>query len=394
MVLRVPFAELSTSALHVDAVYEGGRSGNFADDPFPALLSMSNQGGFRFRGDLSRSLEMVLLTSTFNDPDWPDALDQETGVFTYYGDNKRPGRALHDTGRGGNTLLKQLFENAHGGLKGRLRVPPVFLFARAGGGWRDSRFLGLAVPGASDLTLSEDLVAIWRIAGGLRFQNYRARFTVLNAATVDRCWIDSIIAGRPDFESAPHAWRTWVQTGERKPLLPSRSIEHRSKKEQLPDDAEGVAMIQAIRDHFSSRPHGFEHCAAAIARLMMPDIASLDVTRPSRDGGRDGVGQLRVGTGRGAILVDFALEAKCYGSANAVGVRDMSRLISRLRHRQFGVLVTTSWVDVQAYKEIKEDQHPIIVIAAADIVALLKSSGRSNRAVVLEWLAAGFAPEE
>jgi hypothetical protein len=394
MVLRVPFAELSTSSLYVDAVYEGGRSGNFGDDPFPALLSMSNQGGFRFRGDLSRKLEMVLLTSTFSDPDWPDALDRETGVFTYYGDNKKPGRALHDTGRGGNTLLKQLFENAHGGLQGRLRVPPVFLFARSGGGWRDSVFLGLAVPGASDLTLSEDLVAIWRTAGGRRFQNYRARFTVLDAAVVDRRWIDGIIAGRPDLELAPPAWRVWVESGVRKPLRATRSIEHRSKREQLPDDPEGLAMIQVIRDHFSSSPHAFEHCAAAIARLMAPDIATLDVTRPSRDGGRDGVGQLRVGTGPGAILVDFALEAKCYGEGNAVGVREMSRLISRLRHRQFGILVTTSWVDAQAYKEIKEDQHPIIVIAAADIVTLLRSSGRSNRAVVGEWLAAGFTPEE
>jgi hypothetical protein len=45
-------------------------------------------------------------------------------------------------------------------------------------------FLGLAVPGASDLDASEELVAIWRTAGGQRFQNYRARFTVLNAPTV------------------------------------------------------------------------------------------------------------------------------------------------------------------------------------------------------------------
>jgi len=52
----------------------------------------------------------------------------------------------------------------------------------------------------------------------------------------------------------------------------------------------------------------------------------------------------------------------------------MSRLISRLRHRQFGVLVTTSYVDSQAYREIKEDQHPIVVIAAADIVVILRST--------------------
>ncbi len=119
---------------------------------------------------------------------------------------------------------------------------------------------------------------------------------------------------------------------------------------------------------------------------MIPDIATLDVTRPSRDGGRDAIGQLRVGSGRSSILADFALEAKCYGLKNAVGVRDMSRLISRLRHRQFGVLVTTSCVDLQAYKEIKEDQHPVVVIAAIDIVELLRRNGRGNLVSVQAWL--------
>ena len=389
----IPFADLSTADLHVDAIYQGGRHGNAADDPFPALLRMSNQGGFRYRGDLAGNLEMVLLTSTQSDPDWPDTLDRETGIFTYYGDNKKPGRGLHDTGRRGNILLRRLFDHAHSGANGRCQVPPTFLFARAGE-WRDVEFLGLAVPGASDLTLAEDLVAIWRTAGGHRFQNYRARFTVLNAPVVTRAWINSIINGQPDPTLAPPAWRTWVETGRYEPLLATRSTEYRSRKEQLPEDADGLAMIQVIRDHFHDRPHVFEHCAAAIARLMIPGIAGLDVTRPSRDGGRDGVGQLRVGSGPGAILVDFALEAKCYAAGNAVGVREISRLISRLRHRQFGILVTTSFLDVQAYREIKEDQHPIVVIAAADIATLLKASGRSGPAAVASWLAAEFPRSE
>ncbi|WP_204279676.1 hypothetical protein, partial [Serratia marcescens] len=75
--------QLSITDLHVDAVYQGGRSGNAGDDPFPRLLGMSNQGGFRYRGDIAGRLEMMLLTSSFSDPDWPDALDRETGVFTY-----------------------------------------------------------------------------------------------------------------------------------------------------------------------------------------------------------------------------------------------------------------------------------------------------------------------
>ena len=83
-------------------------------------------------------------------------------------------------------------------------------------------------------------------------------------------------------------------------------------------------------------------------------------------------------------------EAKCYGIGNSVGVREMSRLISRLRHRQFGILVTTSFVDAQAYREIKEDQHPIVVLAAVDIVNVLRSHGYGDVAAVETWLHAEF----
>src|SRR5437588_444085 len=134
--------------------------------------------------------------------------------------------------------------------------------------------------------------------------------------------------------------------------------------------AEDLAIIREVHQFFGERPHDFEKCAAALARLMQPDIAELDLTRPSRDGGRDAIGKLRLGHGIASILVDFALEAKCYALDNSVGVREMSRLISRLRHRQSGILVTTSYVDLQAYREIKEDQHPIIVISARDIAGL------------------------
>jgi hypothetical protein len=75
--------------------------------------------------------------------------------------------------------------------------------------------------------------------------------------------------------------------------MATRSLEYRSKNEQLPQDEEGNAIIQAIREYFKKTPYAFEHCAAAITRLMLPDVAALDVTRPSRDGGRDAVGHPR-----------------------------------------------------------------------------------------------------
>lgn len=376
---------LGISDLYVDAAYQGGRKGNAGDDPLPKLLRVDSQGGFRKRGKVKGKLHMLVLTTSMNDPDWPDELDVETGVFTYFGDNKKPGRDLHDTGRDGNLILRTIFENSRAGESGRTEVPPIFIFASTGVS-RDVRFLGLAVPGATDLDASEELVAIWRNVKGERFQNYRARFTVLDATGISRAWLNSIIDGTPDHALAPEAWKRWRKTGRRKPLVAARTLEYRSRTEQLPDNKADEALVDTIRSHFSSRPHAFEYCAAALAKLMIPDIAGLDVTRPSRDGGRDAVGQLRVGFGPSGILVDFALEAKCYTPPTAVGVTDMSRLISRLRHRQFGVIVKTSCVDLQAYKEIKEDQHPIIVIAASDIVDLLRRSGRGTVDATMQWL--------
>jgi hypothetical protein len=382
--------EFSKSDLFVDAIYQGGRSGNSGDDPLNALLKVSLMGGFRYRGRLD-NLEMVVLTTTLNDPDWPDGIDRETGVFTYYGDNKKPGRALHETPRHGNEILRYLFDCAHGEREQRKKLPPIFVFASTGT-WRDMIFVGLAVPGTTDLRASEDLVAIWKIAGGRRFQNYRARFTILDVPVVTRQWVDDIIAGEIHSTNAPQAWRNWADHGERLALLATRSIEHRRKSEQVPPDSVGQLIIREIHSWFSARPHDFERCAAALARMMLPDIASLDLTRPSRDGGRDAIGQLRIGIGPASILVDFAIEAKCYELNRSVGVREVSRLISRLRHRQFGILVITSYLDTQAYKEIKEDRHPVVILAATDIVSLLRSNGRAELESVRNWLKRDFPP--
>ena len=123
---------------------------------------------------------------------------------------------------------------------------------------------------------------------------------------------------------------------------------------------------------------------------MDDNVFSFDLTRPTRDGGRDAIGLYRVGHGESSIFVDFALEAKCYQLDNSVGVREVSRLISRLRHRQFGILVTTSYLNSQAYREVKEDGHPVIVISAKDIVEILARAGLNNATDVVSWLTSNF----
>lgn len=378
----------STADLFVERVYKGGRKGNFSDDPLPSLIGVSNQGGFRYLGTVD-SPNLIVLTTTMNDLDWPDSLDQETGVFTYYGDNKEPGSELHDTPRFGNRLLRDLFSNAHRAAAHRARVPPLLVFSNTGV-WRDITFLGLAVPGAENLGPAEDLVGVWKIKGGERFQNYRAKFTILDVPQISRDWLKDIKGGSPLTENCPKAWKDWVSSGTYTALKATRSQEHRNRQEQLPEDSISSSMVQAIHGFFQDNPTGFEACASRIAQMMLANIASIDLTRPTRDGGRDAIGKYRIGSGASGILVDFALEAKCYAFDHSVGVREMSRLISRLRHRQFGVLVTTSYVASQAYQEIKDDGHPIIVISARDIAELLKGAGMSCRDDVENWLGRSF----
>ena len=63
----------------------------------------------------------------------------------------------------------------------------------------------------------------------------------------------------------------------------------------------------------------------------------------------------------------------------------MSRLISRIKYRQFGILVTTSYVNKQAYNEVIEDGHPILIITASDIAAILKSNSITSKNIK-NWL--------
>ena len=373
---------LGEADLLIDARYNGGRSGNSGDDPLPSLIGVSNQGGFRILGSRDRP-RLVVLTTNLDDPEWPDDLDHETGTFTYYGDNKKPGRELHDMPRYGNLLLRNMFEALHTGQ--RDYIPPILVFAKAGQ-YRDMIFKGLAVPGVAGLSPLDDLVAVWKTTKGRRFQNYQAKFTILDIPKLPRPWLNALQTNRDWPSDAPDSWSEWRTTGLRRPLRAVRSLEIRTRDEQLPSNGDD-GVLRLILNRFSEKPHDFEACAAEIVRLLLGDsIVSIDLTRPVRDGGRDAVGKYLIGRGTSSVTVEFSMEAKCYAPSNSVGVRELSRLISRLRHRQFGVLVTTSWLNSQAYREIKEDGHPIIVIAGGDIVRLLKENGLISPDALHAWL--------
>lgn len=381
----VEFDQLAGADLTIDRTYRGGIRGTAADDPLARLLPVGNQGGFRYAGSPTKgTVRLCVLYTSGRESDWPDRLDVSTGDFSYFGDNRRPGSQLLTTRRRGNVLLQDTFARANAGPSQRMTVPPYLLFEKSGAG-RDVVFRGLLAPGSPRLSPEEELVAVWRTTEGNRFQNYRAHFTVLDLPTVNRAWISDILAGDPLGPTCPPVWRRWVD-GVFTPLEAPKSVTVRSRLEQLPASKIGREILNLIWGYFASDPHRFEGFAADLWLMSDDRVASVDVTRPSKDGGRDATGEFLIGPKSDPIKIDFALEAKCYAVTNGVGVREVSRLISRLRARQFGILVTTSYLADQAYREIREDGHPIVVIAGHDILEILSHVGYRTPAEVLNYL--------
>ena len=387
---RVSYYEIEFNKLVIDCTYEDSRedgsplSGQPLQKIFPGI---GNMKGIRAVGR-KPDWKLFVLTSTQRESDWPDALDESSGVLTYWGDNRTPGRELHSSA--GNFMFREIFDQAAGSSESRMKVPPGFYFTSGDRG-RDVIFRGLVVPRTIQSDNAEDLIAVWRSTNGHRFQNYRAKFSVIDASEIDLKWIESLLQGCENIDLAPPAWRDWTQKGKIQVLAAPRTLEYRKKSQQIPDDISELEMLRFIHSYFEGNDSMFEHFATSVWRISDSRVSAWEVTRPTRDGGRDAIGKYRIGPDSEPITLDWALEAKRYEPGKtSVGVGDLSRLISRLKFRQFGILVTTSFVSDQAYKEIREDQHPIVVLAGTDIVSILKQSGITTLSSLRDWLSTYF----
>lgn len=274
----------------------------------------------------------------------------------------QPGHELHTAKRGGNLLLRDAFEAAHGSPADRLRVPPCLLFERAAPG-RAVRFRGLLAPGSATLTSDDELAAIWRSKGGSRFQNYRARFTVsmlrrfhAPGSTIlckVRTRRPGIAPRRGVIGSKAARTKCWLR---RPPQLSGRSPSNcHLTLLALRCCGPFTTSSKIDRTHSKSVPSR----SGASSPPRRDDVMSHD---RARDGGSDAIGEYLLGPLADRVPVDFALEAKCYAPTTSVGVRDVRRLVSRLRHRNFGVFVTLSYFNDQVYSEVREDGHPIAMI--------------------------------
>lgn len=159
-------------------------------------------------------------------------------------------------------------------------------------------------------------------------------------------------------------------------------------------------MLSIIHDYFirDEKARMFEYFAAKIFSMTDQRVIIDEVTRGVVDGGKDAIGRYKIGLNNDPIFTEFALEAKCYQPGfikkiNTVGVKETSRLISRIRNRQFGVLVTTSAIAQQAYEEVREDNHPIFFISGVDIINILIEKGINTPKTLVDFLNNNFIME-
>jgi Restriction endonuclease len=196
----------------------------------------------------------------------------------------------------------------------------------------------------------------------------RAAFTILDVPLVSRGWLRDLAVGQSLTANAPITWAAFVRDGSYAALMAVPTTVIRGADAQLPRAPQKIGILYAVWRHFQDAPVAFESFAAHPFQMHDPRVIIYEITRATIDGGRDAIGRYRLGLSEDPIYAEFSLEAKCYSpgiremSPNTVGVREVSRLISRIRHRQFGVLVTTSVIGRQAYEEVREDRHPIIFI--------------------------------
>jgi Restriction endonuclease AspBHI N-terminal/Restriction endonuclease len=386
-------------SLRIDALYRNTNNWNSEEDQFNKFFRFSdgkginNTSGFRpkSRSDI-KSTEIIncafcVLVTNLGEHEWPDQLDSESGLFTYYGDNRKPGTALDDTQVGGNKFLQKIFSNLH--LQQRRHVQPILCFEVVKSDNKTfMKFLGLAVPGAQGLSAVDDLVAVWKLSEDQRFQNYRSIFTILQEEIISKNWLEDLVSGLSPIDSkfCPSSWKHWVNTGIYKALEAEKQITPRSKSSQLPITTEEKQVLDYLWENLSDRE--FEYASAELVKLLDKSFKNLFITRATRDGGKDVVGEYYLGHIDHQIRLSAYIEAKKWKLDSAIGVKPMMRLISRLKHRDIGVFVTTSYFDKQVQSELIEDGHPVILVSGGDIARLLIQSDISTGPSLTAWVSA------
>lgn len=218
---RYRFEDLEFADFISGSVYES-RGGGFANEPLHQLFKLEGYKAVGTQSGIRRSkVEVkgidteayIVIVNTHEVEEWKNEYNQMTRILKYYGDNRTPGKEIHDTKQKGNLTFKKVFDLAYGGEASRSKLPPIFYFERYGPR-SDMKFIGLAVPYVSGKTREEALnVNTYSTEGGT-FENYEASFSIIDALHIKREWLTDLKLNRQSYSPfAPVEWMDFIVLG-------------------------------------------------------------------------------------------------------------------------------------------------------------------------------------
>jgi hypothetical protein len=321
---------------------------------------------------------------------WFDVHRSDLGYSRYYGDNKSETRTqAHETP--GNRRMLTAAALHKGDRAARLAAPPVLVFEGVSHGERRKgqiAFRGLGVIERAELVVQ-------RGSTGSSFTNFRYDLVLLDLAEDDDCldwtWINhrrmSEWPLEACLESAPTAWRRWVEGGAavldrlRRRVLSSRVVADSDQK-PLTSSYEELVLRQ-IYAYFENKRHQFELLADFVASeiLRSQGIAYRSgwVTRAQSDGGVDFVGRIDLDPGGFASSRLVVLgQAKCETLERPTNGIHLARLAARLRRGWVGVYVTTSYFSRSVQREVLDDRYPVVLVHGRRVAEVVVQYLRAN----------------
>lgn len=208
--------------------YRDANKAGYPNDEFNKFFSglkhgsIKNMGGFRIRRtkDKERPAFAVIVLSQ-GEEIWPDGINVQSSVLTYYGDNRKKqelNQDIHVTPNAGNKLLKECYQMI--ALNNRDLIPPFLVFEKRkmridGKLTSFMQFFGLAAPGIQGKYILKCLSAFWAPLDNSFCLNYEALFSIPDTKVITIDWLDELVDGvlPTKSKSCPNSWKNWVQTG-------------------------------------------------------------------------------------------------------------------------------------------------------------------------------------
>ena len=299
---------------------------------------------------------------------WLDIVDADDGYALYHGDNRTPGSAPLSSD-GNRKIMEVAGQYADPDL--RELAPPMILFESAkdlgdSGSYR--RLVGYGIP-------RELRIQSQRSNSGT-FTNLVLELVLFSLTAeeehFDWSWIDrrrdrSLTAGEV-LESAPAAWRRWVNNGDAALETSRRRVFGavvRSPSQQAGESsASDRSVVEEIYKFYNSETHAyaFEALASWVTSRILSPLCSRGWVTPRIDGGIDFVSRLDLGSGFARTSLVVLGQAKCLKPGTSVGGADLARTVARLKRGWIGVVVTTGAFSVKSQQEVLADQYPLVLI--------------------------------